>query len=90
MRERGRGQKKGDKVLVMAIGLVFGEEVVRVICAYAPQSGKLDAEKERFYEEMVREWSMANANDLVLGLGDFNGHFGKCVEGFESIHEGMK
>ena len=33
---------------VMAIGLVFEEEVVRVICAYAPQSGKPDAEKERF------------------------------------------
>ena len=30
----------------MAIGLVFGEEVVRVICTYAPQSGKSDAEKE--------------------------------------------
>ena len=40
---------------VMAIELVFEEEVVRVICAYAPQSGKPDAEKERFYEEMARE-----------------------------------
>ena len=40
----------------MAIGLVFGEEVVRVICAHQPQSGKPDAEKKRFYEEMAREW----------------------------------
>ena len=39
---------------VTAIGLVFGEEVVRVIRAYAPQSGKPHAE-ERFYEEMARE-----------------------------------
>ena len=59
---------------VMAIGLVFAEEVVRVIYAYAPQSGKPDLAKERFYEEMAREWSMANANEIVLGLGDFNGH----------------
>ena len=51
---------------VMAIGLVFGEEVVRVICANAPQSGKPDAEKERFHEEMARELSMVNANELVL------------------------
>ena len=29
---------------------------MRVICAYAIQSGKPDAEKERFYEEMAREW----------------------------------
>ena len=31
---------------------------------------------------------MANENELVLGLGDFNGHVGKCAEGFESIHGG--
>ena len=72
----------------MAIGLVCKEEVVRVICAYAPQSGKPDAEKERFYEEIACEWGMANANELVLGLGDFNGHVGKCAEGFEGIHGG--
>ena len=58
---------------VMAIGLVFGEEVIRVI---APQSGKPDTE-ERFYEEMAREWSRGNANQLVLEIGDFNGHVGK-------------
>ena len=73
---------------VIAIGLVFGEEVVRVICAYAPQSGKPDSEKELFYEEMAREWSMANANEMVLGLGDFNGHEEKCAERFKGIHGG--
>ena len=31
---------------------------------------------------------MANANELVLGLGDSNGHVGKCAEGFEGIHDG--
>ena len=61
---------------VMAIGLVFGEEVVKIRCAYAPQSGMPDAE-ERFYEKMACEWRMANVNKLVLGLGDFNGHIGK-------------
>ena len=29
---------------------------------------------------------MANANELVLGLGDFNVHVGKRAEGFEDIH----
>ena len=45
---------------------------MKIICAYAPQRGKPDAEKERFYEEMALEWSMANANELILGLRDFN------------------
>ena len=40
---------------VMAIVSVFGEETVRVMCAYASQSGKSDAEKKRFYEEMACE-----------------------------------
>ena len=31
---------------------------------------------------------MANANELVLGKGDFNGHVRKCAEGFEGIHGG--
>ena len=74
---------------VMTIELMCEEEVVRVICACAPQSGKPDPEKERFYEEMAREWSVANENELMLGLGDFNGHVGKCVEGFEGIHAVM-
>ena len=73
---------------VTAIGLVFGEEMVKIIRAYAPQSRKPDDEKERFYEKMAHEWSMANANELVLGLGDFNGYVRKCAEGFEGIHGG--
>ena len=31
---------------------------------------------------------LANANEMVLGLGDFNDHVGKCAEGFEGIHGG--
>ena len=59
-----------------------------MICAYAPQSGKPVSEKERFYEEMAPEWSMANANEMVLELGDFNDHVEKCPERFEGIHGG--
>ena len=59
--------------------------MVRIICADATQSGKPDAENERFYEEKTSEWSMANKNELVLSSGDFNGHVWKCAEGFEGI-----
>ena len=75
---------------VMAIGLVFGEEVVRAICVYAPQSGKPESQKERFYEEVAREWSMANANEMVLGLGNFNGHVGNAQKDLKVYKEGME
>ena len=61
-----------------------------MLMQYALQSEKSDAEEETFYEKMVREWSMANASELVLALGDFNGHVGKCAEGYEGIHGGME
>ena len=35
---------------------------------------------------MAHEWSMVNAKELVLGLGDFNGHVRKCTDEFEGIH----
>ena len=36
-------RRKSDKV--MAMGLVFEEEVIRVICAYAPQVGRSECER---------------------------------------------
>ena len=35
---------------VMAVVLVFQEDVLRLICEYAPQSGKRFEEKQSFYE----------------------------------------
>ena len=33
---------------------------------------------------------MQNLNEVVLGLGDFNGHLGRWVDGFENAHSGIK
>ena len=35
----------------MAIVLILGREVIRIICAYGPQSGGPDTEKVRFCDE---------------------------------------
>lgn len=79
-------RRKSDRV--MAMGFVFKQEIVRVICGYAPQTGRPALEKERFYDEMAYEWDMQGTNELVLGLGDFNGHVGNDIEGFEGVHGG--
>ena len=39
-------QRKSDRVLAMV--LVFEEEVIRVICAYAPQVGRSECKKDQF------------------------------------------
>jgi len=67
--------------------MAFGEEVVRVVsCAYRPQSGRTIEEKHNFYDELVSEWGLCSPGQMVLGLGDFNGHVGKHIDGFENVH----
>ena len=67
----------------MSMVLMFREAIMRVICAYGSQSGRAFAEK-RFCDELAVR---SNA-EMVLDLGDFNGHVGKLIEGFDGIHEG--
>ena len=40
--------------------LVFEEEVIRVICAYAPETGSSDCKKDQFHNEMLCEWNLQN------------------------------
>ena len=79
-------RRKSDRVIVIV--LTLGREVMRVICAYGPQSGRPDAEKVRFYDEMGSEWDLGSSSEIIVSLGDFNGHVGKCAEGFEGVHGG--
>ena len=45
--------KKSDRMMAMV--LVFVEEVVKVICAYATQMGRSDCEEDQFCNEMANE-----------------------------------
>ena len=52
------------------------------------QSGGTGAKKERFYDDLRNEWDLHSMGELVLGMGDFNGHVGKRIEGYEGVHGG--
>ena len=65
-------RKRSDRMITMS--LVFGEDMIRVICVYAPLSGKPDIQKDKFDDELVHEWDMKDTKYLTLGIGDFNGH----------------
>ena len=79
-------RRKSDRV--MEIALTLGKEVMRVICAYGPQSGRTDAEKVHFYDEMGCEWDLGSSSEIIVSLGDFNEHVGKCAKSFEGVHGG--
>ena len=46
------------------------------------------AEKERFCDDLRSAWDFHSKGDLVLGMGDFNEHVGKRIEGYEGVHGG--
>ena len=79
-------RRKSDRV--MEIVLTLGREVMRIICAYGPQSGRPDTEKIRFYDKMGSEWDFGSSREIIVSLRDLNGHVGKCAEGFEGVHGG--
>ena len=64
------------------------EQVVRIVCVYSTQSGRMGAEKECFYDDLGSEWDLHSAGELELGIADFNGHVGKQIEGYECVHGG--
>ena len=68
--------------------LVFEEEVIRVICAYAPQVERPECEKDQFYNDITSEWDLQNPSEVVLDMGDFNKHVGRRIDNFEGVHSG--
>ena len=55
---------------------------------YGPHSGRMSVKKEHFYDDLRSEWDLHSVGELVLGMGDFNGHVGKRIEGYEGVHGG--
>ena len=65
---------------------VLEEDVLRLICGYAPQSGTSLEEKQSFYDKLKCEWDMYFAGDLVMCLVDFNGHIGRHIDGLDGVY----
>ena len=72
----------------MMILVVFEEDVLRLICGYATQSGRSLEEKQSFYNELKCEWDMHSADDLATCLGYINGHVGRHTDSFDGVHGG--
>jgi exonuclease III len=80
-------RRQGDKIIM--IKLIFGDLVLNVIGAYAPQVGLSDDVKRRLWkdlEDIVR--GVPSSEKLFIG-GDLNGHVGTVRGGFERVHEGF-
>ena len=45
-----------------------------------------DVQKKKLFYYLKGEWNMHSAGDLVMCMGDINGHMGRHVDGFYGVH----
>ncbi|XP_068235952.1 craniofacial development protein 2-like [Palaemon carinicauda] len=75
--------RKNDRIMSLKLGL--GATIANVVCcAYAPQTGFTEKEKDTFWEEMDQVLGIIPARERVIIGGDLNSHLGISREGIES------
>ena len=47
---------------------------------------KIDRRKENFCEYVSREWATHHMSELIIRMGDLNGHVGREIDGFQWVH----
>ncbi|XP_070036877.1 uncharacterized protein [Nicotiana tomentosiformis] len=73
----------------MTIKIVVGGRNIHIISAYAPQASLGEEVKRHFWEnldEFVR--GIPHFDKLYIG-GDFNGHIGASIGGYNEVHGGF-
>jgi len=63
--------------------------VVRRSTVYVPHSGKLEEEKQSFWNKMFHLVSCILQNEMVVLAGDMNGHVGSSYVGYDGMHGGF-
>ena len=56
---------------------------------YAPQVGRPGVEKEQFYDLLQEIVSKVPNPEVLIPIGDWNGHVGRVAGGFEAVHGGF-
>jgi hypothetical protein len=81
-------RRQGDRIIM--IKLIFGDLVLNVINAYAPQVGLSDDVKRRFWEDLEDMVRGVPSSEKLFSGGDLNGHVGTFRGGFERVHGGFR
>ena len=68
---------------IIAVWMMIRQQIVCVICVYGPQTGRTEAEKEAFREEVERLAGLSDGQTLLCVAGDFNAHIGVVEPGDE-------
>ena len=59
---------------ITAVWMMFRQQMVCVICVCGPQTGRTEAEKEAFREEVERLAGLSDGQTMLCVAGDFNAY----------------
>ena len=81
-------KRVNDRMMVVRVNV--GKWVLNLVCVYAPQAGRPMSEKEHFYLGLAKVMKEIGnrREEIAMICGDFNGHVGEKVEGYEGVHGG--
>ena len=68
---------------IIAVWMMIRQQLVCVICVYGPQTGRTEAEKETFREEVERLAGLSGGQTMLCVTGDFNAHISVVEPGDE-------
>ena len=77
--------RRNDRIMSIKLGF---EKSVNVVCAYAPQVGCREEEKDEFWEQLEQELSLIPNRERVILGGDLNGQVGRRRDRIERMHGG--
>ena len=80
-------QRPSDRIILLK--LIIGKEIYTFLSVYAPQTGRPDAEKDIFYDQLNSIIAKVPSNEVLIPGGDWNGHVGVSADGFEEVHGGF-
>ena len=79
-----RVERVSDRVI--AVDLVIGEQIVKVVSYYAPQTERSQIEKKGFWKQVEGVILNTDINQEDIVGGEMNGHVGQVANGFCEAH----
>ena len=74
----------------MAMLVIFEEQVIKCdLCIWSPV-GKIRLRARLIFNKLASELNLQNPGKIISGLGNFNAHVRRRIDGFESVHGGCK
>ena len=74
--------------IIINVRLAYGNSVLNVISAYAPQVGCPQEEKSKFYEHLEQIMRNIKPGEEIIIGANLNGHVGRDKSGFEQENGG--